>query len=264
MFKKISLCLIVLLISAGSAIAQVTITGRVLCQTDREPLPYSTVTVNRHSENHLVTGGITNEDGRFSIAIAQAGEYDVQIDFLGYEQTKRTVAISAAEKSFDFGDVFLVPDAVTLGEVTVTVRRHAVSAALDKKTFEVSDFVATSGGSTLDMLKTLPGVTVNRDGKVELRGSDRVAVLIDGKQSALTGFGNQRGLGNIPVSQIESIEIINNPSARYDAAGMAGIINIKFKQETAKGLNGDVGFVFGAGMLTKRKEDLPTELPLQH
>jgi outer membrane cobalamin receptor len=181
----------------------------------------------------------------------------VYVSFLGYEQAKRTVSGNIS----DLGDIFLVPDAVRLEEVTITARRQAVSAVLDKKTFEAADFLATSGGSTLDMLKTLPGVTVNRDGKVELRGSDRVAVLIDGRQSALTGFGNQKGLANIPVSQIESIEIINNPSAKYDAAGMAGIINIKFKQEKEKGLNGDVGFTFGAGMLTKRKEDLPTGMP---
>ncbi|MDR0294795.1 MAG: TonB-dependent receptor [Prevotellaceae bacterium] len=242
---------------AVNVTAQVTISGRVLCQTDREPLPHATVTVNKPSDNSLVTGVITNDDGRFSISITAAGEYDVYVSFLGYEQAKRTVSGNIS----DLGDIFLVPDAVRLEEVTITARRQAVSAVLDKKTFEAADFLATSGGSTLDMLKTLPGVTVNRDGKVELRGSDRVAVLIDGRQSALTGFGNQKGLANIPVSQIESIEIINNPSAKYDAAGMAGIINIKFKQEKEKGLNGDVGFTFGAGMLTKRKEDLPTGMP---
>jgi len=261
MLKKISFLFFTALFAVGSAFAQVTISGRVICQTDREPLPYAAVTVNKPSDNSLVTGVITDDAGRFNITVAATGDYDVHINFMGYESAKRSISASSTENVFNFGDVFLTMQAVGLGEVTVTARRQAVSAALDKKTFEAADFVATSGGSTLDMLKTLPGVTVNRDGKVELRGSDRVAVLIDGKQSALTGFGNQRGLSNIPVSQIESIEIINNPSARYDAAGMAGIINIKFKKENKKGFNGDAGFTYGLGMLTKRKEDLPTGMP---
>jgi hypothetical protein len=88
----------------------------------------------------------------------------------------------------------------------------------------------------------------------------KVVVLIDGKQSSLTGFGNQKGLDNIPVANVEKIEIINNPSAKYDARGMAGIINIIYKKEKEEGLNGDVGFAYGIGALTKPKADLPTEL----
>ncbi|CAN0585224.1 unnamed protein product, partial [Ectocarpus sp. 12 AP-2014] len=107
---------------------------------------------------------------------------------------------------------------------------------------------------------TLPGVTFDQDGKVVLRGSDKVVVLIDGKQSSLTGFGNQKGLANIPASNIEKIEIINNPSAKYDANGFAGIVNIIYKKEKQTGLNGDVGVSFGLGALGKRREDTPTDL----
>ncbi|MFC2113705.1 TonB-dependent receptor plug domain-containing protein [Bacteroidota bacterium] len=109
-------------------------------------------------------------------------------------------------------------------------------------------------------MRIMPGVTVDQEGKVILRGSDRVVVLIDGKRSSLTGFGNQKGLDNIPASNIESIEIINNPSAKYEAAGLAGIINIKYKKENEVGFNGDVGLALGIGALTKRKPDLPTDL----
>ncbi len=106
----------------------------------------------------------------------------------------------------------------------------------------------------------MPGVTVDQEGKVILRGSDRVAILIDGQQSSLTGFGNQKGLDNIPATNIERIEIINNPSAKYDASGMAGIINIVNKKENREGWNGEIGFNFGLSDLTTRKEDLPTKL----
>ncbi|MGB5437755.1 MAG: TonB-dependent receptor, partial [Maribacter sp.] len=97
-------------------------------------------------------------------------------------------------------------------------------------------------------------------GKVVLRGSDKVVILIDGKQSSLTGYGNQKGLANIPASNIEKIEIINNPSAKYDANGFAGIVNIIYKKEKQTGLNGDIGLSFGVGALGKRKADTPTDL----
>ncbi len=107
--------------------------------------------------------------------------------------------------------------------------------------------IAQSGGSVLDAMKTMPGITVDQDGKILLRGSDRVMILIDGKQSSLTGFGNQKGLGSIPASNISAIEIINNPSAKYDATGMAGIINILYPEEKQNGFNGDADLTFGLG-----------------
>ena len=109
-------------------------------------------------------------------------------------------------------------------------------------------------------MKTLPGVTVDQDGRVSLRGSDRVAILIDGMQSSLTGFGSQRGLDSVSAANVEAIEIIHNPSARFDAAGMAGIINIIYKQEQELGLSGDVGLAIGSGQFSKQRDDLPTEL----
>jgi outer membrane receptor for ferrienterochelin and colicin len=115
---------------------------------------------------------------------------------------------------------------MALNEVVVTGSQDAVSETLDKKTFSVADNVSQSGGSLLQVMQNLPGVMVSDEGTVKLRGSDRVTILIDGKQTALTGFGNQRGLDNIPASAIERIEVINNPSSKYDANGNAGIINI--------------------------------------
>ena len=106
-------------------------------------------------------------------------------------------------------------------------------------------------------MQNLPGVTVSEEGTVRLRGSDKIAVLVDGKQTALTGFGNQRALDNIPASSIERIEVINNPSAKYDANGNAGIINIIYKKEVKEGLNGKVGLAGGLGALWIKRENLP-------
>ena len=260
--KHFSIFFTVIFISCIAS-AQVTLSGRVISQTDKQALPYSTVSIVKHSENEIVAGVITNDQGRFTITNLKPGEYDVLISFIGFEPAKKNILVGTLNKTLDLGNIFLNELSFELEGVTITAQHQAqnVSVALDKKTFSASEFLANSGGSVLDMMKSLPWLTVNQESKVELRGSDKVAVLIDGQQSALTGFGSQRGLENIHASQIESIEIINNPSAKYDAAGMAGIINIKFKQEKKKGLNGDAGFTIGDGALTKRKTDLPTGMP---
>ena len=158
------------------------------------------------------------------------------------------------------GKIQLAPSTENLEEVEVFGKQATTNADLNKKSFSLEDNIAQSGGYVLDAMKTLPGVTFDQDGKVILRGSDKVVVLIDGKQSSLTGFGNQKGLANIPASNIEKIEIINNPSAKYDANGFAGIVNIIYKKEKQTGLNGDVGLSFGLGALGKRKYDTPTDL----
>ena len=127
---------------------------------------------------------------------------------------------------------------------------------MDKKTFKVEDNISKSGASVLQTMQNLPGVTV-QDGKVQLRGNDKVTVLIDGKQTALTGFGSQSGLDNLPASVIEQIEIINNPSSKFDANGNAGIINIIMKKHKQEGFNGKVGFTTGLGSFVVRQEHLP-------
>lgn len=123
----------------------------------------------------------------------------------------------------------LEEDTKTLNEVVITGKADDVSSKMDKKTYSVSDNVSQSGGSVLQTMQNLPGVTV-QDNKVQLRGNDKVTILIDGKQTAMTGFGSQTGLDNIPASSIERIEIINNPSSKFDANGNAGIINIIMKK----------------------------------
>jgi outer membrane cobalamin receptor len=128
---------------------------------------------------------------------------------------------------------------------------------LDKKSFSVAQVVSQAGGSVLQVMSSLPGVTTTQEGKIQLRGSDKVAVLIDGKQTALTGFDGQKGLDNIPASAIERIEIINNPSAKYDAAGNAGIINIIFKKAKQEGFNGKAGISTGLGALWQKRANLP-------
>ena len=146
-------------------------------------------------------------------------------------------------------------DVQQLSEVIVTGKQDAVTGTMDKKTYNIDENVGQIGGSVLQAINNLPGITT-QDGQIQLRGNNQVVILIDGKQTAITGFGNQNGLDNIPASAIEKIEIINNPSAKYDANGNSGIINIVLKKEEQTGLNGKVGLSSGLGALWIRKENL--------
>ena len=208
----------------------------------------------------LVAGTITNEEGRFSLATIKSGNYILEFSFIGYKTKTQSVYIGSLSEFLDQGTIELEEDATTLQEVIVVSKSNAVSDKMDKKTFSMADNISQSGGSVLQSMQNLPGVTV-QDGKVQIRGNDKVTVLIDGKQTALTGFGNQSGLDNIPASAIDKIEIINNPSAKYDANGNAGIINIIYKKNKKEGFNGKVGFTSGLGALWERKENLPMIRP---
>lgn len=244
--------------------SQVTVSGRVVELPDKSVLPYASVSFITKQGASLASGAISNEKGRFEVTGLKSGEYIVSCSFLGYTTRNIPLLVGELNHVLDLGDIGLEPANVALDEVAVTGKRAQVAAALDKKSYNMSDNLAQAGGSVLDAMKSMPGIAVDQEGKIVLRGSDKVAILIDGKQSSMTGFGNQKGLDNIPSSAIERIEIINNPSAKYDAAGMAGIVNIVYKREKRSGFNGDLGFTYGLGMLQKRKDDLPTTLGSYH
>lgn len=238
----------------------VSISGRILDKTSQEALPFATVTLHPVDSDTILAGSITDENGRFQLSGVFSGNYNLHCSLLGFQPKDITLFIGEINNIIDVGKVELEAQAEQLQEVVVTESRGTVSSGLDRKSFAMDNQIAQSGGSVLDAMKGLPGITVDQDGKVLLRGSDQVAILMDGKQSSLTGFGNQRGLANIPAANIDRIEIINNPSAKYDASGMAGIINIIYKKEQTTGWNGELGFAFGLGALGKRKPDNPSDL----
>jgi outer membrane receptor protein involved in Fe transport len=240
--------------------SSVNVTGQLRDANTLENLAFANVTVQNSTDNSMVTGAITDDNGRFEILGLSTGKYTLLFSFIGYETVEKPLIAGGLNSVFDLGQIALQPSAEQLNEVQVVGQEATTNSDLNKKSFNLDNNIAQAGGSVLDAMKTMPGVTFDQDGKVVLRGSDKVVVLIDGKQSSLTGFGNQKGLANIPASNIEKIEIINNPSAKYDANGFAGIVNIIYKKETQKGLNGDVGLSFGLGALDKRRPDTPTDL----
>ncbi len=260
---KSFLLLIMLLVSVANLRGQnksVTVSGITKDKVTKLALPFVNVSLKSSADATLITGTITNEEGRFSLSTNKSGNYILEFSYIGYKTKTQSVYVGSLSEFLDQGTIELEEDATTLQEVVVVSKTSTVSDKMDKKTFYMADNISQSGGSVLQSMQNLPGVTV-QDGKVQIRGNDKVTVLIDGKQTALTGFGNQSGLDNIPASAIEKIEIINNPSAKYDANGNAGIINIIYKKNKKEGFNGKVGIMSGLGALWERKENLPTIRP---
>ncbi len=241
-------------------VKSVTVSGLVKDNASNLTLSYVNVVLKAEKDSTFVTGTVTNDEGRFTLTAIKPGNYYLELSFVGYLVKAKSLYVGTLTEFLDEGIVTLAEDAKVLNEVVITAQQDAVSEKLDKKVFSVADNLSQSGGSVMQAMQNLPGVTV-QDGKVLLRGNDKVAVLIDGKQTALTGFGSQSGLDNLPASAIEKIEIINNPSAKYDANGNAGIINIIYKKNKQEGFNGKVGFAVGAGALWVRQENLPTIRP---
>ena len=238
-----------------------TVSGQVLDNQTRIGLPMANVILSNRFDSTIVSGTVSEVDGHFTLTGVPNGNFILFFSFVGYEDQALPMLIGDLNHIFDVGKIALTPDNRQLGEVVVVTSREVVSSGLEKKIFSVEENISQQGSSVLDALRNLPGVTISSDGKILLRGSDQVAILIDGKQSSLTGFSNQKGLDNLPATNIDKIEIINNPSARYNASGMAGLINVIYKKETNTGFNGEASLNVGVGEFWQRQENLPRITP---
>lgn len=235
----------------------VTLSGRVQDAPSGQPIAYLTVQLRRQRDTAFVAGRLTDSTGAFVFTNLARGEYVLDLRRIGYAPLSKQVFVGELSRFLDVGVLKMEPATPALDKVTVTATRDEVANAMDRKSYTLADNIAQSGGSVVQAVASLPGVTVTQDGKIQLRGSDKVAVLIDGKQSALTGVASQAGLENLPASAIERIEIITNPGAKFDANASAGIINLVLKQEKQEGFNGSVGLTGGAGSLWSRRDNLP-------
>ncbi|MEI6312791.1 MAG: TonB-dependent receptor [Bacteroidota bacterium] len=262
MKKNISIAL-ALVCAYASCIAQsksVSISGTIKDKNTKSVLPYVNIILKTEKDSLFITGTVSDEEGRFTLSNIKPNNYFLEVSYIGYTSKSKTLFVGTLTEYLEVPPIELEENTTTLNEITVTTKQEDVSVKIDKKTFSVADNISQSGGSVLQTMQNLPGVTV-QDGKVQFRGSDKITVLIDGKQTALTGMGNQSGLDNIPASAIEKIEIINNPSAKFDANGNAGIINIIYKKNKKDGFNGKFGLTGGIGSLWVRKENLPSIRP---
>ncbi|MGZ8539656.1 MAG: TonB-dependent receptor plug domain-containing protein [Chitinophagaceae bacterium] len=200
--------------------------GKILDSLSSNPLPAATVWFFENSQKKLVNGNIAAENGNFSFELPY-GRYYAVVEHTGYlPYTTREFVLSAEHLQHDLGTIRPVSSATVLNEVVVQSEKSFMELSLDKRIFTVGKDLANAGGSASDILSNIPSVSVDGEGNVKLRGSDNVRILIDGKPSGLVSFKGAGGLQQLPASLIERVEIITNPSARFEAEGNAGIINI--------------------------------------
>lgn len=226
--------------------AKTAIHGQVYDSETQAPLEFATVTVYEKTDSSLVTGGITDEKGMFFIE-TKPGAYWVSIEFIAYQPVIfSNIVLTKEQPVADLGKILLKSDTETLVEVEVVAEKSQMMLSLDKRVFNVGKDLANAGGSAEDVLNNVPSVTVDVEGNVSLRGSSNVRILIDGKPSSLVGISGTNGLKQLPANLIDRVEVITNPSAKYEAEGMAGIINIVLKKHNNKGIHGS--FDLSAGL----------------
>lgn len=259
--KKLLNLLLLCLLMAGSLMAQVPpagprggmgevpkngkITGKVIDTETKTPMEYANISIFRKQDSKLVTGSISNESGGFSIGDLPYGAYYVEASFIGFEKTTiKDVNIIPNASTIDLGTIGLEASRQSIGTVDVVAERNRVEYKIDKKVINVTNDINANGGTAVTVLENTPSVEVDIDGNVSLRGSSSFTVLIDGRPSVLSGSD---ALKQIPSSAIQNIEIITNPSVKYEPDGMAGIINVVMKKNVLAGVNGIINLNLGTG-----------------
>lgn len=212
------------------------VSGNVYDAEYREPISYANIVLYKHEDNSQVTGTITDPNGFFQLTNIRPGIYFVEISFMGYQTHKiENIEITPAEQEFHAGNISLEPIVLQVEGTEIIAERPAITYEIDKKVINVARQTTSVSGSAVDVLENVPSVDVDIEGNVSLRGSENFTVLIDGRPTILDPSD---ALQQIPASTIENIEIITNPSARYDPEGVSGIINVIMKKKSMRGVSG--------------------------
>lgn len=216
-------------------VRDIKVTGKVIDKDVNEPLEYATIAFFSRKENKIIGGGITDVEGNFSIEVPP-GTYDIRVEYISYKT--KTIPNRTLTSDTDLGVLGIGIDIESLGEVEIIAERTTVEIKLDKKIYNVGKDLTVRGGTVSDVLDNVPSVSVDVEGNVSLRGNDNVRILINGKPSGLVGLNSTDALRQLPAESIERVEVITSPSARYDAEGTAGILNIILRRSKLQGLNG--------------------------
>ncbi|WP_339751363.1 outer membrane beta-barrel family protein [Algoriphagus aquimarinus] len=229
---------------AQQAPKKVTLTGTILEEGTDSPLPFASIGIYTSADS-LIAGGLSDDNGEFKIDISN-GQFYALVEFMGYEPFRTDLFSTTKDSpSHNLGQIKMKSTAGDLDEVVVRGEKTIMELSLDKRIFNVGKDLANAGGNANDILMNLPSVSVDPEGNVRLRGSANVRILIDGKPSGLVSFKGSSGLRQLPANMVERVEIITNPSARYEAEGMAGVINIILKKENNQGFNGSFEVIAG-------------------
>ena len=221
-----------------------TIGGTIFDKETNAPLEYVSVAVFTKTDKALVTGTISEQDGKFSIKGLDQGQYYIEVSFIGYDkQILNDIQIELGRSIIDLGKISLPRSVAQLNEVEIVADEMSIEYKIDRKVINVSEQLTAASGSAVNILENLPSITVDVEGNVALRGSTGFMVLIDGRPTVLE---SSEALQQIPANTIENIEIITNPSAKYNPDGTAGIINIITKKNKLKGLSGTANLNLGS------------------
>ena len=250
MKNRLSLVLeIILLIISFSAAAQPalivpkgTISGILIDKEDGVPVSFSNVVLYTVTDSAIVTWTISDDNGAFQLVKVPVGNYNLIINYIGYKKHKiGNISIDSKDPMIELGKIELSKDAVALAEVKVESFKNTFEVKSDRKVINVSNDINSAGGTAIDVLRNVPGLTVNADGVVSLRGSDNLSILVDGRPTSI----DVTRLEQLSSSEIESIELITNPSVKYNPEGKSGIINLKLKHKKDTGFSGN--FMLNAG-----------------
>lgn len=224
------------------------ITGKVIDAKSATPIEFATIAIYKVNDSVPITGNVADFEGNFNVPIQRPGNFDIKISFIGYETYKISnvkIPDASGNTTYNLGTIKLNVLSNSLNEVVVSEEKDIMQMSLDRKVYNVEKDLLVSGGTAADVLQNVPSVTIDMDNNIQLRGSGNIIVLIDGKPSSLTGQSRQAILDQIPANDIERIEIITNPGAKYDPDGTSGIINIVLKKNKKDGFTGSVGATVG-------------------
>lgn len=231
----------------GGTMPEFTLEGKVIDASNNKPIPYVTIYVKHLKDSTFFSGGLANDSGVFLVEQLKPGPYQIKISFIGYKNYVDTVFLKPPDLKKDLGTITLYSETTDMSEYTFSEEKPDFQLGIDRKIFNVDKNSIVSGGSALDVMRQVPTVTVDVDGSITLRGSGSFVIFINGKTSGITADNRTQILSQIPASNIERIELITNPSAKFDAEGMTGIINIVTKKALSDGKSGQVQIGVGTG-----------------
>ncbi len=243
--------ILLLLLISSTAFAQNTLQFQ-LQDANKQPLPFSTAILKKLPDSTLYKGFLTDENGLGKISKIPAGNYVLQVQSTGFVTKKLSLPNMTETSQIDLGILILSPLSKELAEVEVRATKPFIEKKLDKTIVNVENSAMAAGNTTMEVLERSPGVIVDKDGNISLRGKSGAKVMIEGKISYLTGTDLANYLRNLPADQISTLEIMTNPSSRYDAAGTGGIINIKLKKNANIGMNGSANATLAQGFFNRQ------------
>lgn len=238
----------------GTVFAQTVSLKGVITDENKSGLSYANILLKQQNDSALVKGEVSDADGNFEFSAVLPGIYLLQIQYVGFSSQFFPVGVTGDQKEIDLGMISLKANEQELDAMVITAEKPFIEREADKMVVNIENSIVQKGTSLMEIMEKLPGVIIDQDGRIMMRGKQGVVIMIDNKPTPLAGQDLVNFLRSMPSSNVQKVEIISNPSAKYDAAGNAGIINVVTKKNKAEGYNGTVTLAYGQGRYAKYNE----------